>query len=62
MHGAHLDTLGALTGQCAENAVANGAAAARQSEEESEKRKNEEALDLLNSAAFLFKNSRRRLN
>ena len=37
VHGVHLDTLGALIGQCAENAVAAGAAAARQSEEESDK-------------------------
>eukprot|EP00804_Cyclotella_cryptica_P003378 CCRYP_012845-RA/>CCRYP_012845-RA protein AED:0.17 eAED:0.17 QI:0/-1/0/1/-1/1/1/0/380 len=61
----HLDTLGVLT--CNIQSTADDFhARVRETDSISgndcEKRENEDALDLLNSAAFLFKNSRRRLN
>lgn len=61
----HLDTLGVLTCNIQKKEGIFGANV-RQTDSVSdyncEARENEDALDLLNSAAFLFKNSRRRLN
>ena len=54
----HLDELGVLTG----NNMQHRHAPSIDDGNAREKRKNEEAIDLLNSAAFLFKTSRRRLN
>ena len=57
----HLDELGILTGNN-HHQSANRNAPSADDRNAREKRKNEEAMDLLNSAAFLFKTSRRKLN
>lgn len=56
----HLDNLGVLTGNV--QVETDDAPEYDEPSNAGEKRKNEEAIDLLNSAAFLFKTSRRRLN
>jgi hypothetical protein len=55
----HLNDLGVLTGQ---GRAKKGSIQTDGACNAGEKRSNEEAMDLLNSAAFLFKTSRRRLN
>lgn len=55
----HLNDLGVLTGQ---GRAKKGIIQTDGACNSGEKRSNEEAMDLLNSAAFLFKTSRRRLN
>lgn len=56
----HLDNLGVLTGNV--QLKTDDAPEYDEQSNAGEKRKKEEAIDLLNSAAFLFKTSRRRLN
>ena len=56
----HLDNLGVLTGNV--QVETDDAPEYDEPSNAGGKRKNEEAMDLLNSAAFLFKTSRRRLN
>ncbi|KAL7505686.1 hypothetical protein ACHAXN_003125 [Cyclotella atomus] len=57
--GDHLGDLGVLTGNIQNRDTMDDI---DESSNAGEKRQNEEAIDLLNSAAFLFKTSRRRLN
>jgi hypothetical protein len=57
--GGHLGDLGVLTGNVQNQDIKTDV---DESSSAGEKRKNEEAIDLLHSAAFLFKTSRRRLN